>query len=100
MKTININKVIREIEHIIKGCTSSDKGIGARWGLDYAIQIIKDNIKKDDRDKMNCGNIICGYNEKQVCNKPVETVCHAWLKELSKEEYLKIMSTARYNKEV
>ena len=49
---------------------------------------------------MNCGNIICGYNEKQVCNKPVETVCHAWLKELSKEEYLKIMSTARYNKEV
>ena len=50
MKTINIKKVIRKIEHIIKGCTDSNKGIGARWGLDKAIKIIKDNIKENSRE--------------------------------------------------
>ena len=47
MKIININKVIKEIE---AEKDYNEYGFHYKYGLEKAIQIIKDNIKKDDRE--------------------------------------------------
>ena len=51
MKTININKVIREIEKVIKVKTGNDDADNfINFGLNMAKGILLNNIKEDSRE--------------------------------------------------